>query len=112
MDIKNNKLNKKPDDSKKKLDDNQIQIDLSSEHSDGHYSNLVVTSASQEEFILDFAFIQPHVKRAKVKSRIILSPRNAKKLMFLLQKNVVDYEKNNGVIDNDNSSKGIEFSFN
>ena len=57
---------------------NQINIELSEEISEGTYSNLAIISHSNSEFVLDFVRIVPNVQKAKVKSRIILSPEHAK----------------------------------
>jgi hypothetical protein len=77
---------------------NQIQIELTEEVAQGTYSNLVVIAHSASEFILDFIRLVPGVPKAKVKSRIIMTPDNAKRLLFALQDNIKKYEdavKNN-----------------
>jgi hypothetical protein len=77
---------------------NQIQIELSEEVAQGTYSNLVVIAHSASEFILDFIRLVPGIPKAKVKSRIIMTPDNAKRLLFALQDNIKKYEdaaKNN-----------------
>jgi hypothetical protein len=77
---------------------NQIQIELTEEVAQGTYSNLVVIAHSASEFILDFIRLVPGVPKAKVKSRIIMTPDNAKRLLFALQENIQKYEaaaKNN-----------------
>lgn len=87
-----NNDNKKPS--------NEIQIELSDEMAQGTYSNLAVISHSTSEFILDFIQIVPGAPKAKVKSRIILTPDNANRLMLALQDNLVKYQQqmksNNG----------------
>jgi len=57
--------------------DNEIQIELSDEIAQGIYSNLAVISHSTSEFVIDFIRIVPGVPKAKVKSRIILTPEHA-----------------------------------
>ena len=98
--------------SEKDKNEKQLKIDLPVEKSNGQYSNLVLSSVSQEEFVIDFAFVQPHVNKAIVQSRIILSPRNAKKLGLILQKNIEEYESKNGLIDGTLPNQGAQFSFN
>jgi hypothetical protein len=72
---------------------NQIQIELSEEVAQGTYSNLVIIAHSASEFILDFVRLIPGVPKAKVKSRIIMTPDNAKRLLFALQDNIQKYEE-------------------
>jgi len=62
---------------------NQINIELTEEISEGTYSNLAIISHSNSEFVLDFVRIVPNVQKAKVKSRIILSPEHAKRILRL-----------------------------
>lgn len=77
---------------------NQIDIELTEEVADGTYSNLAIISHSNSEFILDFVRMVPGVPKAKVKSRIILSPEHAKRLLMALGENVARYEGNFGEI--------------
>ena len=77
----------------------QIDVELDPEVSQGKYANLATISHSTSEFVLDFAAVLPGVPKAKVKSRIILSPEHAKRLLLSLQENVGRYEKNVGVIE-------------
>ena len=76
-----------------------IDIELDSDVAQGHYSNLAIISHSTSEFILDFAAILPGLPKAKVKSRIILTPEHAKRLLLSLQENVGRYEANVSKID-------------
>lgn len=75
------------------LKQNQIQIELSDEIAQGIYANLAVIAHSSSEFILDFIRIVPGLPKAKVQSRIILTPDNAKRLMFALQDNIRKYDE-------------------
>ncbi len=77
----------------------QIDVELDQEVSQGQYANLAIISHSTSEFVLDFAAVLPGVPKAKVKSRIILSPEHAKRLLLSLQENVGRYEKNVGPIE-------------
>ena len=72
---------------------NQIQIELSEEIAQGTYANLAVIAHSSSEFILDFIRIVPGIPKAKVQSRIILTPDNAKRLLFALQDNVRKFDE-------------------
>ncbi len=83
----------------------QIDIQLSEEVAQGIYSNLAIITHSTSEFILDFVRIMPGVPKPEVKSRIILTPEHAKRLLLALQDNVKKYEQVNGTIKNvDNGS--------
>jgi len=72
---------------------NQIQIELSDEMAQGTYANLAVIAHSSSEFILDFIRIVPGAPKAKVKSRVILTPDNAKRLMLALQDNIQKFDE-------------------
>jgi Protein of unknown function (DUF3467). len=80
-------------------DPNQLNIELSEEVAQGIYSNLAVISHSSSEFILDFIRLMPGVPKAKVQSRIILTPEHAKRLLSALQDNVAKYESQFGSIN-------------
>ncbi len=71
---------------------NEIQIELSEEIAQGTYANLTVISHSTSEFILDFIRMVPGVPKAQVKSRVILTPDSAKRLLFALQDNIAKFE--------------------
>ncbi len=78
--------------------ENQLNIELSAEVAEGTYSNLAIISHSSSEFVLDFIRIMPGTPKANVKSRIILTPEHAKRLLFALQENIAKYEQQNGTI--------------
>ncbi len=78
---------------------NQLNIELSEEVAEGVYSNLAIISHSPSEFVLDFIRIMPNVPKAKVKSRIILTPQHAKRLLNALHDNIKKYEAQFGLID-------------
>ena len=69
-----------------------LNIELSEEVAQGNYSNLAIISHSTSEFIVDFATILPGITKAKVKSRIILTPEHAKRLLLSLQENITRSE--------------------
>ena len=77
----------------------QIQIDIDDPTAQGAYSNLVLVNHNENEFILDFAFIQPGAPRARVRARIISSPRHTKRLLRALEVNVRRYEEHFGKIE-------------
>ncbi len=76
----------------------EIQIELSDEIAQGIYSNLAIISHSSSEFVVDFVRIVPGVPKAKVKSRIILTPEHAKRLLMALRDNIDKFEQQNGPI--------------
>lgn len=77
---------------------NQINIELSDEIAEGIYSNLAIITHSHSEFILDFVKMMPGAPKAKVKSRIILTPQHAKRLFKALQDNILKFERQHGDI--------------
>lgn len=64
----------------------QINIELDEKVAEGTYSNLAIINHSNTEFVLDFIALMPGVPKAKVKSRIILTPQHAKRLLKALMK--------------------------
>jgi hypothetical protein len=77
---------------------NQLNIELNETVAEGIYSNLVMISHSPEEFILDFIRVMPGVPQARVKSRIIVTPQHAKRLLGALSENIDRYENSYGEI--------------
>lgn len=77
---------------------NEIKIELTPEVAAGHYANLAVISHSPNEFYLDFIAMAPNMPQAKVQSRIIMTPENAKNLMGALIENIKKYEQTFGEI--------------
>lgn len=75
-----------------------LQIELTPEVAEGVYSNLAIISHSSSEFVIDFARTMPGVPKAPVKSRVILAPEHAKRLLLALQENLAKYEKQHGTI--------------
>lgn len=76
-----------------------LNIELPDDIAQGNYSNLVIISHSTSEFIVDFALVLPGIQKAKIKSRIILTPEHAKRLLFSLQDNISRYESAVGKIE-------------
>ena len=75
-----------------------LNIELSEEISSGVYSNLAIINHSISEFVVDFIQVMPGMPKAKVKSRIVLTPQHAKRFMKALMDNVNKYESQNGAI--------------
>ena len=78
--------------------ENQLQIELNEEIAQGIYSNLAIISHSSSEFVLDFIRVMPGIPKAKVQSRIILTPEHAKRLLNALGENIEKFEALNGPI--------------
>lgn len=78
---------------------NQINIELSEEIAEGTYANLAMIAHSNSEFVIDFIRIMPGTPKAKVKSRVVITPEHAKRLMKALDDNIKKYEENFGKID-------------
>ena len=76
-----------------------FDIELNHEVAQGTYANLAIISHSTSEFIVDFIRMMPGLPKAEVKSRIILTPEHAKRLMLALQDNIRKFEMNNGKIN-------------
>lgn len=76
----------------------QLDIELSEEIAEGTYSNLAIITHSQSEFVIDFIKIMPGVPKARVKSRILLTPQHAKRLVKALNENIQKFEQLNGKI--------------
>ncbi len=76
----------------------QLQIELKPEMAQGVYSNLAILTHSSSEFILDFVGMMPGMQKAEVRSRVIMAPEHAKRLLLALQDNVRKYEQQFGEI--------------
>src|SRR6185295_14860296 len=97
--------------SEEKKPASQINIELSEEVAEGVYSNLAIITHSNQEFIVDFIRIMPGVPKAKVKSRVILTPQHAKRLHKALLDNIKKYEAMHGEIKEDEGFPGIPMNF-
>jgi hypothetical protein len=75
---------------------NEIQVELDEQIAQGIYANLAIIAHSSSEFILDFVRVVPGAPSAKVKSRIILTPDNARRLLHALQDNIRKFEEQGG----------------
>ncbi len=77
---------------------NQLNIEISEEVAEGQYANLAIITHSHAEFVVDFVNVMPGTPKSKVKSRIILTPQHAKRLMRALTENIQKYESTHGSI--------------
>lgn len=84
--------------SQNKETENQLNIELSEEVAEGIYSNLAIITHSPSEFVVDFIKIMPGVPKARVKSRIVLTPQHAKRLLLALGDNIAKFEQMHGAI--------------
>lgn len=79
----------------------ELSIELDEKTANGVYSNLAVINHSHTEFVIDYVSVMPGVPKAKVQSRIILTPQNAKRLLRALADNVQKFEKSHGIIEDE-----------
>lgn len=90
----------------------QLKIELNEEIGQGIYSNLAIISHSPSEFVIDFVRIMPGVPKAQVKSRVVLTPEHAKRLLGALKDNISRYESQFGPIKNiEEGHGGIPMAF-
>lgn len=89
----------------------QINIELSEDVAEGIYSNLAIITHSNSEFVVDFVRLMPGVPKAKVKSRIVLTPEHAKRLFLALGDNIRKYEELNGTIAINEQTPPIPMNF-
>lgn len=82
-----------------KENNNQLQVEIKPEVASGIYSNFAIVANATSEFVIDFAAFLPGATKAEVRSRIIMTPEHAKRLMMALQKRISDYESQFGKID-------------
>lgn len=75
-----------------------LNIELSEETAEGVYANLAMIAHSSSEFVIDFIRLMPGVPKAKVKSRIVITPEHAKRLLSALEENINKYEKTFGPV--------------
>lgn len=80
------------------MPEQKIDINLPEEIAQGVYSNLAIISHSNTEFIVDFVALLPGVQKGSVRSRVIMTPQNAKRLLNALADNISKFEDQNGVI--------------
>ncbi len=85
----------------------QLDIELTDEVATGHYINLAVIAHSPTEFVIDFIQVMPGMPKGKVRTRVILAPVHAKRLLAALQDNIRKYESAHGQIDEPGAHSGF-----
>jgi hypothetical protein len=98
-------------DSKEKQAGNQLNIELGEEAAEGTYANLAIITHSSSEFVFDFIRVMPGVPKAKVKSRIIMTPQHAKRLLRALSDNISKFEASHGDISDPDSIANMPMNF-
>ena len=98
-------------DEKKQNEQNQINIELSEEIAEGVYANLAMIAHSNSEFVIDFIRLMPGVPKAKVKSRIVITPEHAKRLLNALSDNITKYEETFGPIKKTDEAPKFPINF-
>ena len=96
---------------KKDQKKNSINLELDETLAQGTYSNLALINHSVSEFVVDFINVMPGVPKAKVKSRIILTPQHAKRFSKALNENILRFEKSNGEIKDFDKQQPISLNF-
>ncbi|MEQ9262651.1 MAG: DUF3467 domain-containing protein [Owenweeksia sp.] len=86
------------DNNLNKAKEGQMNVELTEEVAEGIYSNLAIINHSASEFVLDFIKVMPGVPKAKVKSRIVLTPQHAKRFLRAMQDNIARFESQHGEI--------------
>ena len=99
------------DNKEKQKQGNQINIELSEEIAEGVYTNLAMIAHSNSEFVIDFIRLMPGVPKAKVKSRVVITPEHAKRLLNALKDNIVKYEETFGPIKKTDEAPRVPINF-
>lgn len=94
------------DNNKEQAQAPQLNVEVPAEIAAGVYSNLAVISHSNAEFVMDFLQVMPGVPKAEVRSRIIMTPFHAKRLLQALADNVAKFENNFGSVDTGSDQGG------
>jgi hypothetical protein len=90
---------------------NQINIELTEEIAEGEYANLAMIAHSSGEFVIDFIRLMPGLPKAKVKSRIVITPEHAKRLAAALADNIRKFEESFGEIKNAHEAPYFPMNF-
>lgn len=86
-----------------------LNIEVPEDISEGTYSNLAIISHSKAEFVIDFTRVLPGTPKAKVQSRIIMTPQHAKMFLRALNENIQKFESKNGEIKLDDKANMNNF---
>jgi hypothetical protein len=90
---------------------NELNVEITEDIAEGIYSNLAIISHSNAEFIFDFIRILPGIAKARVKTRVVMTPQHAKRLLLTMQDNLQKYEGTFGTIDLKDGDGGSPFGF-
>lgn len=90
---------------------NQISIELSEEVAEGEYANLAMIAHSSSEFVIDFIRLMPGLPKAKVKSRVVITPEHAKRLLAALADNINKFEESFGEIKHAQETPSFPMNF-
>ena len=82
----------------KKPQEVKLEIQLDEDVAQGAYVNLAAVNHNESEFVIDFIFVQPQAPRAKVRSRVVMSPQHAKRFVAAMEDNLMRYQQNFGEI--------------
>lgn len=85
-----------------------VQIDADDDIAQGIYTNFTLINHNETEFVVDFVYVQPNTPRAKVRSRVIMSPRHARQFLAAFTRNIEMYEKKFGAIPTPKPTKGSQ----
>ncbi len=96
----------------KQKQSNQINIELPEDLAEGVFANLAMIGHTNEEFVVDFIRIMPNMPKAKVKSRIVITPQHAKRFMRAMIENVQRYEAQHGPIKENKTPPNFPMNFN
>ena len=99
------------EEKKKPENASQINIELSEEVAEGEYANLAMIAHSNSEFVIDFIRLMPGVPKAKVKSRVVITPEHAKRLLNALNDNIQKYEATFGPIKQTDGAPNFPMNF-
>lgn len=104
-------MSKQKEENQDKQPGNQINIELTEDIAEGVYANLAMIAHSNSEFVIDFIRLMPGVPKAKVKSRVVVTPEHAKRLFAALQDNINKYEQTFGPIKQVDDSPKFPMNF-
>ena len=93
----------------KQQEEEKLDLELDSSTAQGTYANLCIVNHSTSEFVIDFISFMPGVPKAKVSSRIILPPENAKRLLSSLSENIKNFEEEAAEMTNEDEDMTMNF---
>lgn len=63
------------------------------------YANTVIISHTQSEVVMDFIQVMPNDPRARIQTRVVMTPVNAKLFLRALSENLTRFEERHGEIE-------------